>query len=172
MNNLSALQRVSRERNILKYQLIGASGIARLQEMAEMARTQRELEAAGIPLEQTPHGVVIPSTAKAQMLMFQSNLLRDTQKQAATVGTGYVETTRDLENYTSAYEEKLAETLDLKGEIYRLLEELKNRPVIEKQGGLFDFSFPSLGDIKTPLIIGAIAIGGLFLAGKWLSRGK
>jgi hypothetical protein len=36
----------------------------------------------------------------------------------------------------------------------------------------FGFGLPSWEDIKTPLIIGAVALGGLFLAGKFIGRGK
>ena len=54
--------------------------------------------------------------------------------------------------------------------IFGLEKQLRDRPVVIEQKFGFDLGLPSFDKLKGPLLIAGIAIGGLFLAGKFLGR--
>ena len=131
--------------------------------MREMVQTEKDLVKAGVPIQTTDHGKIIPSTGTAKILITQSKILSGALDQSKTVGSGYMEKTAKTEILTTKVQ-------NLFDEITGLKQELRDRPVITEQKFGFDWGLPSLDDIKTPLIIAGGALAGLFLLGKYIGR--
>lgn len=162
------LEQVQMQKNKLQAQLILSKGINRIKQMSEAAKTQRMLEAANISLEQTPHGLIIPSTTVASKVLYrQGVILQGAQRQAKEIGTGYSRAVIHEENLTERYQEKLGDILNLEDTIAQLRKDLKN-----KKGNIFDWNLPSIDNLKTPLLMVGGALVGVYILGKVLGGGK
>jgi len=138
----------------LKGSIAASKALGAFASIREMRATEREFAAAGIPLKKIKHGVVVPMDPTGKALTVQQHLLRQTQGQAAAVGT-------ELYKYavkTGYLEERVT---GLRGDVRSLQEQLEHRPVVEKAVFGFDWGLPDLSGLKEPLIIAAVAIGAL-----------
>jgi len=150
----------------LKSQIAVSKALGSFASMREMVKTERDMVKAGIPPIKTTHGTVVPTTAQGKILITQQKILSGAQKQTTIVGSGYLEKTARTEVLTEKVHGLFDEIAGLKKELRE-----KEQPIIKKSiFGDFDLGLPDLSDLKTPLIIGAVALSGLFLAGKFMGR--
>jgi len=147
----------------LKGQIGVSKAISGFIGMREMVATEKALKQAGVPIQETAHGKIIPATGTATALILQQQALTGAAKTTTEVGTEYREKVARVEILESKYQSMYEKMLG-----YR--QELRDRPVIVEQKLGFDWGLPSFEDIKTPLLIGAVAIGGLFILGKFIGR--
>lgn len=160
---ITALTKAHSQTIRLKGQIGATKALSAFMSIREMRATERDLKTAGIPMQQTAHGTIVPTTGTAKALITQQQLLSQATKQTTDISAGYLETTARTDILTGKVHGLFEEIAGLK-------QELRDR--LEVQPSPFDWGLPSLDDIKIPLIIGAVAIGGLFLAGKYIGKGK
>lgn len=153
---VKALTRSHAQTIKLTGQIAASKALASFVSMREMRSTQRGYETAGVPLQKTRHGVIVPLTPVQQIIQPQQKLLTQAQDTTGAITGDYLASVARSEILTG-------KVTDLFAEVRGLKQELRDRPVLTETKPFWDFSFPSLGDLKTPLIIAAVAVGGLLL---------
>lgn len=150
----------------LKSQIVVSKALGSYASMREMVASEKALVSAGTPIKKTRHGKIIPATPTVKILATQTGVLTDAQRQATTIGTGYLEKTARTDILTGKVE-------GLFGEIAGLKQELRDAkaPIVQKS--IFgDLGLPSLGDLKGPLIIGALGLGAILILPKLIGAFK
>jgi hypothetical protein len=115
-------------------------------------------------MQTTAHGTIVPTTGTAKALITQQKLLSQATKQTTDISAGYLATTARTDILTGKVQ-------GLFDQIAGLKQELKDRPVVQPTPS-FGLGLPSLGDLKGPLIIGALGLGAILLLPKLIGAFK